>query len=128
MVAYIATGITVTLSGLSGELLDVDHGGESCDTEDTTHQLSTDGWREFMIGLKDGGEVTLTIAFGSGSHITLASTGDGAAEANELLITFPGTKTLTAQAFITGHSLGASLGTKIVQDVTVKITGKPTWA
>jgi hypothetical protein len=124
MVAYIATGITVTLAGLSGDLLDVNHGGESCDMEDVTHQLSTEAWREFLSGLKDGGEVTLTIHYAAGSGPDMPAVGDAA---TSLAIAFPTAPAFSADVFVSGKGFAATLGTKIVQDVTVKITGKPTW-
>jgi len=125
MTSYVATGITVSLSGLSGDLLDVNHGGESCDMVDVTHQTSTEAWREFLSGLKDGGEVTLTIAYAAGSGPDMPATGSAA---STLTVTFPNAPTFTADVFVSGKGFTASLGTKIVQDVTVKITGKPTWA
>lgn len=124
--AYVSTGITVVLGSLNAELLDVNHGGETADMEDTTHQGSTSGWREFLVGLKDGGEVTLTLHFDPDA--TVPDTGDAD---QTLTITWPSpaTKKYSATVHVSGgKNPAAALGTKMVQDVTVKITGVPNWA
>jgi hypothetical protein len=64
MTAYISTGITVSFSTLSAELLDLTGSGEVADQVDVTHQASTNQWREFLSGLKDGGEYTWTLHYG----------------------------------------------------------------
>lgn len=122
MTAYISTGITVSFSTLSGELLDLSSTGETCDTEDVTHQASTNEWREFLASLKDGGEYTWTIH--AGGTVPAVATSD------TLGITLPtGAGTLSVSAILTKkHQLSAPLGGKIVEEVTFKVTGEPTWS
>lgn len=121
MTAYISTGITVSFSTLSGELLDYSSSGESADMVDVTHQASTEEWREYLAGLKDGGEHTWTIH--CGGTIPALATSD------TLGITLPsGAGTLSASAILSKNKgLNAPLGDKIVEELTFKITGKPTW-
>lgn len=121
MTAYISTGITVSFGTLSGELLDVSASGETADQVDVTHQASTEQWREFLSGLKDGGDCTLTLHLGG----TIPATGTQ----DSLIITFPtgaGTWTATANKQ-KGKEISASLGDKIIETVGFKITGKPVW-
>ena len=122
MAAYVSTGITVSFSTLSAELLDLTSSGESCDAVDVTYQESTDEWREFAAGLKDGGEYTWTLH--CGGTIPDVATDDS------LTITLPsGAGTLSAQAILTKKKgLNAPLGDKIVEEITFKIDGKPTWS
>ena len=122
--SYVATGISVSLGTLNAYLLDVNHGGESADQVDVTHQASPDQWREFMNGLKDGGEVTLALLFdpdaafpATGSQTTLA-------------VTWPTgtTNKFSATVNVSGKGTSAPLGDKMTSDFTVKITGVPNWA
>lgn len=122
MTAYISTGITVTFSTLSGELLDLTSSGETADTVDVTHQASTNEWREYLAGLKDGGEYTWTVH--CGGTIPALATSD------TLGITLPtGAGTLSVTAILSKvKGLNAPLGDKIVEELTWKVTGEPSWS
>ena len=121
---YVATGISVSLGTLNAYLLDVNHGGESADQVDVTYQESTSQWREFLSGLKDGGEVTLALLFDPDA--TYPATGSQ----TTLAITWPtgATYKFSATVNISGKSASAPLGDKMTSDFTVKITGVPDWA
>lgn len=122
MTAYISTGVTVSFSTLSAELLDLTTSGETAEQVDVTHQASTNEWREFLSGLKDGGEVTWTLHCGG----TIPALGTQSA----LTVTLPsGAGTLTATANLSKvKGLNAPLGDKIVEEVTFKVTTEPSWA
>lgn len=123
MTAYISTGITVSFGTLSAELLDLTTTGESADTVDVTHQTSTSQWREFLAGFKDGGEVTWTLHCGG----TVPAVGG---DADTLGVTLPsGAGTLSVSAILSKRkALNAPLGDKIVEEITFKCTGVPTWS
>lgn len=122
MTAYISTGITVSFSTLSGELLDINIPGESADMVDVTYQASTNEWREYLAGLKDGNEVTISLHAGA--------TIPAVATSGTLTITFPtGAGTFTASALLSkGRGASATLGDKITDELTFKITGEPEWS
>ena len=119
--AYVSVGITCTFSTLSAKLLDLSTTGHSADSVDVTHQASTEYWREFLSGLLDSGEVTWTVHVGG----TVPEVGTS----DTLVVTLPsGAGTLTAEAILTKRKeLGATLGDKIVETITFKMTGKPAW-
>lgn len=122
MAAYVSTGVTVTFSTLSGELLDYTASGEVAETVDVSHQASSDTYREFTTGFCDGGEHTWTIHAGG----TIPAVGTS----GTLAVTLPsGAGTLSATALLTKvKGLNAPLGDKIVEELTFKVTGKPTWS
>lgn len=121
--AYVSTGITVTFSTLTGELLDVRESGVKTDTVDVTKQNSTTGYREFKAGLKDGGEWTISFHYDPDAVIPAQGT-----SAN-LIITWPSgaTNKYMATALLTGRSTAAPLGDKMMCDLTFKVTGVPDW-
>ena len=97
--------------------------------EVTTHD-SPDKYREFVKGLKDGGEVTLTINFDPGetSHQAL----DADFEEDELrayqIVALPGEPdemTCEFNALITDLSDSYPVEDKMEREVTIKISGKP---
>lgn len=109
-----------------GELQDINVGGTSVDMVDITEQASTDEWREFKAGLKDGGEVTLTVSYDPDCTDPPVEGEDVAT----LKIAWPTGTTLwfEAAAIVQGISVSAPLGQKIVCDITLKITGAVDWA
>lgn len=123
MTAYISTGITVSFGTLSAELLDVTASGETADMVDVTHQTSTDQWREFLSGLRDGGDCTLTLHLGG----TVPTVGG---DSDTLVVTFPtGAGTWTATALLQKRKgVSGNLGDKLIEEVGFKLTGVPVWA
>ena len=102
----------------------------SADTIDVTTLDSTDGYREFIQGFKDGGEVSvegyLDVATGNGQKEMLDLFDSG--EVKPFEIVFPAT--LNAKwafnGIVTGFSTGASLEDPLSFSATIKVTGKPT--
>ena len=102
----------------------------SSDTLDTTTLDSDGGYREFIGGFKDAGEVSL-----SGYLEVNASNGQKkmyeafeAGEVQDFSIEFPesiGAK-WTFKGVVTGFSTGASLEDLISFGATIKVSGKPT--
>ena len=101
----------------------------SADTIDVTTLDSTDGYREFIQGFKDGGEVSvegyLDVATGNGQKEMLDLFDSG--EVKPFEIVFPAT--LNAKwafnGIVTGFSTGASLEDPLSFSATIKVTGKP---
>lgn len=100
------------------------------DAVDATHTASPDGWREFIPGLKDAGEVTIEFNFVPGSPSTqLLVDAFNADEPVECQITFPDGSPATVwsfEAIVTGLEFEAPVDDKMTGTATFKITGKPT--
>ena len=100
----------------------------SRDAIDATHSTSPNKWREFIPGLRDGGEVTLEVNFipaGIGTSTILATfTSDDKVFAR---INFPDSPVTTweFQAFITAFEPDAPFDDKMSATVTFKLSGEP---
>lgn len=101
----------------------------SADTLDTTTLDSEGGYREFIGGFKDAGEVSLSgylkIAEGNGQKKMYDALESG--EVQDFSINFPegvGAKWVF-KGVVTGFSTGASLEDLISFGATIKVSGKP---
>ena len=102
----------------------------SRDTVDTTTHDSTNKWREFVPGLKDGGEVSIVLVYDpeeGGNQGLLRADFEGGL-ARDFKLTWPTTNSahLLFQAFVTGLGDAFPLEGRIEQQVTLKITGTVT--
>ncbi|WP_432135875.1 phage tail tube protein [Streptomyces sp. bgisy154] len=111
---------------------DIDGPSRARNAIEVTAHDSPDAYREFVKGLKDGGEVSATINFdpGDSSHQAL----DGDFEEKDLrayqLIALPGDPdelTVQFNALITDLSDTYPVDDKMERSVTFKISGKPTF-
>jgi predicted secreted protein len=102
----------------------------SADSVDVTTLTSTDGFREFIAGYKDAGEVSLSGNFKpndtNGQAALLTNFIDGSTD--EYTIVFPEDLGYewSFDAFVTGYSTAASLDGQVTFEATLKVTGKPT--
>lgn len=114
----------VTVAGLTSiGGLDV-----SADTMDVT-TLDSEGWREYLQGLKDGGEVPLEgyleLKAGKGQKELYDLLDSG--EAEDFTILFP--KNMGSWQFkgvVTAFSTSADLEDPLAFSATIKVSGKPT--
>lgn len=98
----------------------------SRDTVDATHMGSTDRWREYVAGLRDGGEVGIELNFdpgGSAQTALFASFNSNAA--GNWKITFPDATEWTFSAFLTSISPAVPLDGKMTLSAGFKVNGKP---
>lgn len=100
----------------------------SRDPIEATHSESTEGWKEFIPGLKDGGEFGLELNFVPGSSTTLLMMSEMAAAAGNKQVVFTGGQIWSFAAFATGLESDGPVADKMTASVTYKITGKPTLA
>ncbi|MBR1193238.1 phage tail tube protein [Bradyrhizobium sp. AUGA SZCCT0160] len=100
------------------------------DTVDATHEESPGAWREFIAGLKDGGEVGLELNFIPGGSATTALMAemdlDGPLASKNRQILFPDGSYFSFAGILTGFEPDAPLDDKMAASVTFKVTGKPT--
>ena len=116
---YVATNVTATIGSFAMYLDNVNVGGASADMVDVTHQGSTADWREKLSGLKDGGQITLTVHYDP-DDANVPVLGQAAAT---LTVDWGGTLKWSASVLVQNVSIVANLGEKIVADFTFEITG-----
>jgi len=119
-------GVKVTVgAAVVGELIDVSIGGVDVNMIDVTSHDS-DGWKEFLGGLKDGGNVEL-----SGNFIEAdpgqAEIRDNAGATSTVEVELSEGTTITAAVIIGPYNLGTPLDDKIGFTATLKVTGPLTY-
>lgn len=98
----------------------------SRETYDATHHNSPDGWREFVGGLKDGGEVSLEVRYDPREHdVLVADLEDD--EARDYRLIWP---SITGAQWdfagiMTGFSPEGPHDDLLTAEITIKVTGKP---
>lgn len=117
------TAIAELTGSLSGPNL-------SQDSIDVSHTASTSKYREFIGGLIDAGEITASF------NLLLDTTQE---QARTLLtggtkrnwrLSFPVSpvETLTCEALVTGWNPSTPIDAQMTLDLTIKLSGVPTWA
>ncbi len=136
MANYAAFGTLLKIAGTTvAGVTNIGGPGLTLETIDVTNHSSTSAWREFVGGLKDGGEIPVDIVFdpvaathknASGGLLYLLTTRASAS----FTITFPDAAptTWTFTAFVTSFEVGAPVADGLTASVTLKITGAPTLA
>ena len=103
----------------------------SRDAIDASHEESPNAWREFIAGMKDGGEVSLDLNFIPGNattaRIIATFSQDAAIDAKIVFPDSPAT-TWTFTAICTGFAPEAPIDDKMSASVTFKVSGQPTFA
>ncbi|WP_137387955.1 phage tail tube protein [Rhodoligotrophos defluvii] len=111
-----------------GELIEPGAPGLTRDAPDATHAASADAYREFISGLRDGGEVTFTLALKPGDDTQALLYADVNSDApRSYRIVFPNTQA-TAWIFdglVTGLNPALPIDDRMTLAVTIKVTGKP---
>jgi predicted secreted protein len=104
----------------------------SADTIEVTAMDSPNGYRQFVGGLRDSGEVSISGNFNATAHSQLLTDFDAGTSASYTIefpdrLTTSGTK-WTFTAIVTGYSTGAELEDLVSFEATLKVSGKPTLA
>jgi predicted secreted protein len=106
------------------EVIEIGPPNETIDLIDATHMQSPDRRREFISGLKDGGDATVVLNYIPGntseSIILAAKT---AAVAVGCQIEFPDGSTWDFDAIVTGYEPSLPIDDKMTLTVTMKVTG-----
>ena len=113
---------TISAGGVTGNLRNI---GLSIDVEavDITTMSSTGGWRQFVAGIKDGGEITCEVLYDEAQIDTIE--GNLGAASAAFTITFPDGSAWTGNAFITNFSTDNPMDDAISCSITLKIDGAP---
>jgi len=116
-----------TMSSI-GEIISITPPSIKRDTIDATHMGSTGGFREYISGLRDGGEASAEIQYDPNGTAASAMVTDVEADTvGYYEITFPDGTVAGFSAFATGFEATTPMDDKMVATFTFKITGKPTW-
>ena len=127
---YPAFGTQLTWdSGDILELTSISGPSESADDIDMTSHDSADSFKEFIAGLRDGGEISF-----EGNFIPSDSTGQiamhtdfQAGSTKAWVITFPSSLgSLSGNGHIKAFDFSFPNDTQIAISATIKVTGKPT--
>lgn len=118
-----------------GQVQDISGPGLARDSIDVTTHDSPNAWRQFIKGLKDGGELTFDIVYDPALATHAASAGLLSDFTSQTVIpnwriTFPntGATVWTFPGFLTGFEEGAPVDDYLSASVTVKVSGAPTLA
>lgn len=98
------------------------------ETYDVTAHDSVDGWREFIGGLKDGGEVSVEINYDPREHDTLVADFEDT-DPRDYKMVFPaqaGGGSWGFKAVLKGFKQEAPVDDKFSGELTFKVSGKPT--
>jgi len=97
----------------------------SRDTVDDTTYDSPSGYREFISGLRDGGELTLEITFNRDAYDTLKSQyEDDSKQYYEIVLPDDNVTSFEIEGLITSLELNPPLDDIITISVTIKISGQ----
>jgi hypothetical protein len=117
-----------------GGLLDVEGPSLERKVIDTTNHGSPNGWMQYLPGLKDGGEVTFSVLFDPDdtSH-TSAGLVNNLATATAVVswsLTFsdPTPAVWSFSGFVSKFTPKAPVDGALTADVTIKVSGQPTFA
>lgn len=110
-----------------GNTTNIEGPGIERETIDVTAHDSTDAWREFLGGLKDGGEVSVDLNYDPSKHDALVADFDDEEPRNYQLV-FPdsGSTTWSFAAILTEFNPEAPHDDKLAASLTFKVSGKPT--
>ena len=109
-----------------GTVYDIRPPGLSRETVDVTSHASTERWREFIGGLRDGGEMAVDIEFDPSAQAVADFLADlNADAAGYYKIIFPNTTEWAFAGLMNGFEATDPLDDKLMATATFKITGKP---
>ena len=80
----------------------------SADELDATTLDSASGYREFLAGFKDSGELTITGYHDGSAAQAGIRTAFGTGAVHATVITFPDSKTVTFNSFVKGFTIGSA--------------------
>lgn len=108
-----------------GEILNVEPPEVSADEIDVTTHGSPDNWREYIAGLKEGGEVTVEFIYAGNNEGQLALLSDLGGAIKKFEIVFNDGSIWSIDAFVKSYVHGVPLDDKMTGTVGLKVTGKP---
>ena len=118
--------LTGTSHGLIGYWKRISYDGPSCGTIDVTDVSSTNDWKEFLSGLKDAGQITLTVQYVAALWTSLHA---ALGTSDTWTLAFPDSYDLEASGFLTqGPGAGGELESGVDADIAIKLSGAVAFA
>lgn len=116
-------------AGTIGNITSITVGARTRDSIDISSMDSTNKKREFISGMADEGEISITVNYdGSASGVANAlNTAYNSGTAETWTVTFPDTSSFACSGFITSLSIEDSYDDKITMNITIKLTGSATY-
>lgn len=111
------------------EVIDIEGPGMTKDAVEDTHLTSTNRWRTYLSGMRDGGEVTFDVNFlpvDTTQEAVEDSFLGNTASAFSLTWTDSGATVWSFNALVTGLSPRASIDEPLRASISLKITGAVT--
>lgn len=127
-------GATPEIFTTVAEVFDISGPSMSKDAIETTHHGSTNGWREFISGLKDGGEVTLSMNFLPQNSTQDDSTGvisqlsGDTVDNYQVVLPDDDETTITFAAVVTAFEIAEPVDDRLTADATFKVSGQPVFS
>ena len=97
----------------------------SVDSIDVSSHDSAGQWREFVAGMKDGGELSMDINYDPSLHGAIWSA-LGATRNHRITLTDTGAATVSFSGFISGIKADAPYDDKLAATVSIKVDGAVT--
>lgn len=130
-VAKIGHGSIVTWNSVPvPEVKQASHNGPNGNPIDVTNMDSPDVYTEFIAGIRDGGEVTLSGNYTAvaGQNALKTDLDSGTKRTGTIALGVTPTATITISGFVTAFSIAAEFGGALSFSASIKVTGKPTIA
>jgi len=106
------------------EVANITGPGLTRDFIEVTHLGSTDGYREFITGFRDGGEYTFTVNFTHAEYLLLLADFESDDSVNyQVVLPDTDTTTMDFAGYVTAIPMTIPFDDKVTVDVTIKITG-----
>lgn len=127
-----ATGIGTTFKwdgNVVAQVVTITPPGPTRETIDVEELAPTDDFKRKLVGLIDGGEMSLTINFEPtvGNHALLGALYAGVAKACE--IGYKGGRKCSFNGLVTGFAPSEIAAGEVMQaEVTIAVTSKPVWS
>jgi len=96
------------------------------DTYDVTAHDSANGWREFIGGLKDAGEVSITVNYNPSVHDVLVADFEDTAPRNYKMVFPQALGEWALRLILSEFSQEAPVDDKLSAELKFKVSGKPT--
>lgn len=108
-----------------GEIASVNGPSSTREMIDATHLRTTGGYRAFISGLRDAGEVSLVMHFTRAGYLLCkADFEDDDQQLYKIILPDDEATELSFSGLITGIPLTVPVDDKITVDVTIKVSGK----
>ena len=126
-VAVSSFGVTLSVGGTAlVDVRDISIAGLEKATPEVTHHLSVSGWREYVSGLRQGGEVQFDIGYspGTSSHTALI-TAFNANTSSTCILVFTGasSKTYTFEGILKKFEPSAPVDGSLTATIAIQVTG-----